>query len=216
MEKQNKGVLIMEKELYEKLRKKWDGINELKLPGGRKHNTYYLVRPGERKNKEKPEIIKHLDLFKGRSVVDIGCNAGYITYHTAQFAKEWVAVERDVHWHAQALETAKYIDTPGEFLNCSIEEFCEKYESNYNYDSLFGSCILYYLSPKELELLQTNVLSKCDMVMLVSREDKPPKTLWNKRDLGKAKNIQKFLEECGFNIELYNKKSNWISVVGRR
>lgn len=209
--------MIMPEGLYNTLRKEWDEINQRRIPGGRRHNTYYKLRPGERKEKEKAALVKNLDLLKDRFVVDIGCNAGYLTYHTAKYARQWVGIERDIHWHAQAMATKKYIETPGEFLNCSIEEFGEKFVDKYDYDTVFGSCILYYLVPKELELMQTKILSKCSMVMLISREDKPPKTLWNQRDLGKYKNIQQFLVETGFeDIELLDKDTNWVTVIGRK
>lgn len=205
----------MEEHVYNKLRKEWHAINKKKIPGG-KRNIYYKIRPGEKKHVEKPAQMKHLHLFKDKFVVDIGCNAGYITYNIAKHAKGWVGIDRSPTWFAQAaLATAKVIETPGEFLNCTIEHFCENLESNYDYDALFASNILYYLTPNELQLLQDKVLSKCNMVMMVSREDKPTKR-YNDRELGKYKNIQKFLEECNFNIELFDLDSNWVTVVGRK
>ncbi len=205
----------MEKKLYEKLRKEWDNINKLGIPGGKKHNTYYKLRPGERKEREKKIVVKHFDLMAGKSVVEIGCNAGYLLYHIAEIANSWIGIERDAHWHAQALATAKYIKTPGVFLHCTIEEFARDLESLYKYDTLFGANILYYLSDLELKLLQENVMSKCDLIVLISREDKPHKA-WNSRDLGKAANIKKLIEECGHVVELLDEETNYVTVVGRK
>jgi SAM-dependent methyltransferase len=213
----------MDKNIYNELRKKWDAINELKLPyltyGGAENKkpqyTYYKVKEGEKKFEEKNQAMKHLNLLKDKVVIDIGCNAGYITYHIAEHAKGWIGVERDEHFYAQALETAKYIDTPGKFIHSSIKFFCEFIEYRQNYDALFGSNILYYLSNDDLDLLRNNVLSKCDLVMLTSREDKPIKK-WNDYSLSKHVNIQKYLEDGGFTVEVLNADTNWATVIGRK
>jgi SAM-dependent methyltransferase len=213
----------MEEYIYNELRKKWDEINKLKLPfltyGGVKNEkaqyTYYKVRSGEKKENEKPEVMKHIDVFKDKFVVDIGCNAGYITYHLAQHAREWLGVERDEHFYIQALETANFIETPGSFIHSSLEYFCEELEKEYDYDAVYGANILYYLSNDALTLLQEKVLAKCDIVLMTSRENKPAKP-WNDRNLGKYINIKPYLEECGFDIEIRNKNSNWVTVIGRK
>lgn len=186
----------MNKELYKRISSKWRP--PIYQSVGRKKTKYTL---------------QHIDLLKGKNVVDIGSNAGIVTYDLAQHASTFVGVEYDKHYYKQSLETLKYIKTPGTFANSSLEDFINT--TDFDYNAIFASCVLYHLKEKEIELIRDVMLPKCDIVLFISREDKKPKTN-NTYCLNKWKNIERFLKNAKMHTQVYNTKSNWVTVVGEK
>jgi hypothetical protein len=186
----------MNKEIYKKIKKKWN------------NKIYQSIGKKRMKN-----ALRYIKFLKNKRVVDIGSNAGVITYDIAQYASAFVGVEYDKHYYTQSLETLKYIETPGTFVNSSLEDFINT--TDFDYNAIFASCVLYHLREKEIELVKSIMLPKCDIVLFISREDKKPKTN-NTYCLNKWKNIKRFLENANMRVQAYNVNSNWVTVVGKR
>jgi len=186
----------MDKQIYKKIKSGW------KKP--------IYQNPGKKKMKK---TLEYLYLLQGRKVVDFGSNAGIITYDIAKYAKEFVGVEYDLHFYKQSLDTLKHIRTPGQFVNQSVGDFIKT--TNFDYDAIFASCILYHLKTDEIDLIREKMLPKCEVVLFVSREDKKKKNN-NPYDLGKWKNIKSFLTDAGMGVEVYNTDSNWVTVIGTK
>ncbi len=171
-------------------------------------------------------FIPHFHVFKGTTVVDIGCNAGLITYDLAEHADRYIGVEMGELEYRQALLTRKYIKTPGEFLHCSVSEFLEK--PDVDYDAAFAGRLLYYLTEECLDRMAEVMLPKCKVVMFVSREAKKKsdrmgliKRGANTRRLHRAANICKWLESSGMSVEVPEHHTSkrgagpLIAVIGR-
>jgi 16S rRNA A1518/A1519 N6-dimethyltransferase RsmA/KsgA/DIM1 with predicted DNA glycosylase/AP lyase activity len=163
--------------------------------------------------KKMDDTLEYIHLLQDRKVVDFGSNAGIITYDIAKYAKEFVGVEYDPHFYKQSLDTLKHIKTTGKFVNQSVGDFIKT--TDFDYDAIFASCILYHLKTDEIDLIRDEMLPKCEIVLFISREDKKKKSN-NPYDLGKWKNIRDFLLGAGMDVEVHNADSNWVSVIGRK
>ena len=192
---------MMDDKTYIKLKALWKG-------------HVYQVWP----NLKVETISAHIDVFKNMDVVDIGCNAGILTYNLAQYANSYLGVERDKVAYKQALVTQKFISTPGQFYNLSISDFISKVPGGYN--AAFASSVLYYFSESALALMKKIMLPKCKVVLFVSRENKPKyvKKTWLQKhnNLYHWRNIVAFLESAKMHVEVRDEITNWVSVIGRQ
>ena len=144
-----------------------------------------------------PHFRQHLGVFKGKDVVDIGSNAGLLTYEISKVSNTCIGVESNIKYHEQALITEEYTKGNCIFLNESVEKFSTRNDISYN--ALFAANVLYHLKDEGVESVK-KILRNCDTVLLFSRENKPKKK--NRFDLYHWKNIQKFLEEEGFRTNI--------------
>ena len=156
-------------------------------------------------------VLQYAHLLTDKRVVDIGSNAGIITHDLSEFVSEFVGVEHNEHYYRQSLDTLKYIEIPGTFVNLSLGDFINT--TDFDYNAIFASCVLYHLSQEEIELIRDVMLPECDIVLFISREDKTKtnNTYW----LNKWRNIKAFLIAAGMDVETHNVDSNWVTVVGR-
>lgn len=156
-----------------------------------------------------PTLLKHLDVFKGKNVLEVGCNAGLAGYHIAQVAKEYVGVEEQKDYYNQALQTKKHIDNKdAEFLNMSIKTYMKrinrgKIQSHVN--AAYLSYVLYHFSDKEVEMFEKYILPKLDVIVVQSRyakRNKKGRRKHNSYGFWDPKNVVKFLQKNGFETTL--------------
>lgn len=187
----------MKREIYDELYKLWSKYGKPKdaFEMGR---LYRIV-----------QCIPHL---RNRIVVDLGCRTGRLTYELAQYAKAYIGVEREKIFFKQALITQKYIDTPGAFVNCSVERFL--LSTPPWYDALFASNILYHLTPREMRLIEEVMFPRCRVVIVMSKEEKRKESRCN--EMHKAENIRLWLEQAGFKVYLKSKDSPIVGLIGKK
>jgi 16S rRNA A1518/A1519 N6-dimethyltransferase RsmA/KsgA/DIM1 with predicted DNA glycosylase/AP lyase activity len=192
---------FMNEKEYKKISKYWEG------------KIYQDL--SKNKTKKKTEVCTRcIPFLKGKDVIDIGCNAGLITYDIGKIANRYIAIEYDEHYYRQALETKKHIEGRGKFLLCSVEEFFKKYEQQEVYNAAYAACVLYHLNKKEIDKIFDIMVPKCDIVLFVSSEKKKHK-MNNPYNLSRYVNIKSMLRErCG-DVQVYHQKEDWVSVVGR-
>ena len=126
-----------------------------------------------------------------------------------------VGIEKNAGFYAQAVETAKFAGSNCEMVNSDIAAYLKT--TKFQYDAIFAGSFLYYLKPKELDLLRDKIMSRCSVVLFVSRENKKPekqKSCIN--DLYKATSLKCFVECSGMAAELHDIGTNWVSVIGRK
>ncbi len=158
-----------------------------------------------------------LDVFKGQTVVDLGCNAGIVTREIAKYAAGYIGVEKNQNAYEQALETQSYITgCPGQFLKMRVKRFLLR-SKEYSFDAAYAACLLYHLTSEELCLVEKLLLPRCKVVVFCSRESKrgrdPAKNLGK---LYKGYRIEELLRYNGFTTQIVNKDSNWASVIGTK
>jgi len=152
-------------------------------------------------------LTQYYSLFKGKRVVDIGCNIGVVTEIIAQYAEKVYGIEKDERWIREPQKDNV------EFVNSSMGDFL--IETDIDVNAAYASCVLYYLTDEEIDLIRTKLLPKCGLVIFVSYDIKPD--LGNNRlMLSKWENINAFLKECGFLTEVKDKDEKWATVIGRK
>ena len=156
------------------------------------------------------ETVPYLWYLHGLRVLDVGCNAGLYSYAISRSAEAIWGIEKNAHYAEQARHTYTKIAIPGEVFCGSFLEFTKHRDVDYN--GLYALSVLYYFTEEELDLLVKEVMPRCKIVMLVSRENKKKKR-WN-NDLFKAENLVKLLERAGKKATMLNPESNFISVLG--
>lgn len=155
-------------------------------------------------------LSQYFPLFKDKTVVDIGCNAGVITERITKYAKKVYGIEKS----KEILEEGKRLGLQGdaEYINLPIGEFLKK---DYDFNSAYCSNALYYLTNAEITLIKCKLFPRCDLVMFVSYEPKPDLGN-NSYNLGKWTNIESLLKENNFKTEVKNKDLKWVTTIGRK
>ena len=160
-------------------------------------------------------LSQYYPLFKGKVVVDIGCNAGVITERIAKHAKKVYGIEKS----KEILDESDTIDwivkersKNTEYINSTTGDFLKK---GYGFNAAYSSNALYYLTNDEIRLIEKKLFPKCDLIMFVSYEIKPDLKN-NDYNLGKWYNIVRLLKENGFETEIKDMDLNWVTVIGTK
>lgn len=162
--------------------------------------------------------LRHLEnhgclLLKGKDVIEFGCNAGMFGYLIAQYANSYTGVEPgslirdnkhdDINYFQQTEVTKSFIKNPNvKYVNNTVGGFLET-DKETVYNALVVCFALYHFSDKEIEMLKTIALPKCDTVVIQNRNTKRH-TNKNSYNLYKNKNIVKLLQEAGFKTTVYD------------
>jgi len=151
-------------------------------------------------------LSQYYPLFKDKTVVDIGCNAGVITERIAEYAEKVYGVEKDIKWVRETpKDNIEYVNLPiGEFLMRGCD-----------YNAAYASCVLYYLTNAEINLIEKILFPKCDLIMFVSYEVKPDLGN-NGLFLSKWQNINNWLQKNGFKTEVKDDHLKWATIIGTK
>jgi len=189
---------MVDKKEWEMLQEKWLTVGEV----------YQEPKRGAYKLKH---FIQHcIPLLKGRKVVEIGCNAGLFGVHIIKVAESYTGVEPGnrirekksapkTDYFKQAQITVQYVNKPSfNIYNDLIEEYCKRDE---DINTFFACFALYHFRDNEIELLKKHVWSKCDLIIILNREQYRP-TKHNSYKFWKSKNVKKFFEGLGYKVEI--------------
>jgi hypothetical protein len=148
-------------------------------------------------------FMEFVDNFKGKDVLELGCNAGLYGYEIAQVAKSYIGIDQGTCYIKQAQITKTKIANPNvTFVTRSVKGYIDdakKTGKKPPINALFASFVLYHLSEKEIVLLEKEILPLCDVIVISTRIKK--RTMWkknNQRKLFKPENVEKYFEKAGF------------------
>jgi len=203
--------MILTKKQYLSLTKKW-----------KKHGTIY--QKWDRYNVRFPTLIKYLDVFKGKKVLEVGCNAGLAGYHIAQVAKEYCGVEEQKGYFRQAKETKEIVGSENmRFMNMSIKSFIKRQlrgDFKVDVNAAFLSYVLYHFSDIEVMLFEKHVLPKLDTIVVMSRfakRNKKGRRKHNSHGFWNPKNVDKFLQKNGFKTTMeWGPDKKFHFVIGKK
>jgi len=206
---------MISKELHNELIDKWAKVGRgVYQKISRRHRLKYFMN--------------HVDLFKGKDVVEYGCNAGLYGYEISQVANSYTGVDKGDYYILQSEITKKYMKNPNvTFYNESVKSFIKRDLRGEapKYNALFASFVLYHLSKKETDRIAETVLPKCDIVVIPTRTKKrTPWKNYNPYKFNKPENVKKYLEKSGFKVEIVwpegtaatQKKQKYCYVIGKR
>lgn len=204
-------MLLLKKEGYNQLASAW-----------KKHGTIY--QKFDRYNVRFPMLLKHIDIFEGKNVLEVGCNAGLAAYHIAQVAKSYVGVEEQEGYYLQACETKRSIENEeAVFLNMSIKTYMKRVGRQVidgKVDAVYLSYVLYHFSDKEVKMFENVILPLIDTIVVQSRFAKrntKGRRTHNSYGFWHPDNVEKFLDKNGFSTtKEWGPDKKFHFIIGRR
>lgn len=153
-----------------------------------------------------PTFLKYIDAFKGKDVLEVGCNAGIAAYEITKTANSYVGVEDQAGYYKQALETQKHVENPNvQFLNMSVKTFMKRHctgKLDVPFNACYLSYVLYHFDNKEVRLFAEYVLPKLDVIIVQSRYarrgTRKGRRIHNDGKFWKPSSVEKYLQKAGF------------------
>ena len=195
---------MISKELHDKLMKKWAKVQK----GAGTYQKWSRMHRLE-------FFLKYIDHFKGKQVLELGCNAGVYGYEIAKVANSYIGVDRGDYYIKQAKITQKYIDNSNvKFIHGKVKDFIKtdiRGEAP-KYNALFASFALYHFTKKETDRITETILPKCDVVMILTRTAKrTPFKNYNPWHFEKPENVVKYLKD--FKCEIHKPDSKKFALI---
>ena len=204
-------MLLLKKEGYNQLVSIW-----------KKYGTIY--QKFDRYSVRFPILLKHIDIFKGKNVLEVGCNAGLAAYHIAQVAKSYVGVEEQKNYYLQACETKRFIENDEVmFFNMSIKTYMKRIERKTiecKADAVYLSYVLYHFSDREVKMFESAILPLIDMIVVQSRFAKrniKGRRMHNSYGFWHPDNVEKFLNKNEFStMKEWGPDKKFHFIIGRK
>jgi hypothetical protein len=182
---------MLNKKEFQAIAKEWKGTQYQKW-------DRYKVRM--------PTFLKYIDAFKGKDVLEVGCNAGIAGYEIAKVAKSYVGVEEQAGYYKQALQTRTHMENPNvQFLNMSIKTFMKRHRAgklDVPVNACYLSYVLYHFDNKEVRLFAEYILPKLDAIIVQSRYarrgTRKGRRIHNDYKFWKPSSVEKYLQKAGF------------------
>lgn len=202
---------LLTKEGYDTMAKKWE-----------KHSVVY--QKWNRYSLRFPTFLKHIDVFRNKNVLEVGCNAGLAAYHIAQVADSYTGVEEQKGYYLQACETKHSIENPrANFLNMSVKTYMKRVERGViprEINAVYLSYVFYHFDNKEVKMFAETILPQLDVIVIQSRHakrNKKGRTAHNSYSFWHPDNVKKFLEKNGFSTTLeWGPDKKFHFIVGRK
>ena len=151
---------------------------------------------------------KKFNLFSGRTVLDIGCNAGIFGLEVLKYSKAYIGVEKNYRFYRQALITRRYSENSKyKVYNMTLKRFTRT-KANVFYDAVFCSYVLHQLSDKDMMVFKNIIIPKAEVIIVQtrnadgrSRKGGKPNSDHNSSGLWKIDKLELFLKNNGFIIK---------------
>jgi len=165
---------------WNKLAKKWSG-------------KIYQKR-NDRVKERMAFIKRNVHLFKDKTVLDVGCNAGLFALPTLTVCKKYIGIEKEDKYFKQLKITHKQVnDSKMEIRNCRFDDLYAPKKDHPEFGGVILSRVLYYLSDADVAYLKNEILSKASAVLVVCGS-KAKGWRRNKNDFWKLNAVIKLLE----------------------
>jgi hypothetical protein len=202
---------LLTKEQYNMLASRWI-----------KHGTVY--QKWDRHNVRFPILLKNINVFEGKNVLEVGSNAGLAGYYISQVAKSYIGVESEKGYYKQSLETQKVIESKNvEFKNMSIKSLVKRQDRgdfNVDVNAVFLSYVLYHFEDKEVAMFQKCILPKVDTVVVMGRfakRNKKGRRKHNGYAFWYPDNVENFLNRNGFStVKEWGPYKKFHFIIGRK
>lgn len=179
---------MIDSRTFEELRKEWAGVTA----------DHKIYAEWKRFKLRVPHFEQHMNVLKGKKLLEIGSNAGVHAYSVAPICASYVGVDRGIGYHKQSLCTMRRINAPSvRFIHADIATLVSDHLAEIEFNAFLACFALYHFSNKELELLDKHVWPKCDVVFIQNRNQRRP-TPHNTFKFWEEKNIRKYFEQRGF------------------
>ncbi|MDO9639976.1 MAG: hypothetical protein Q7J44_15675 [Pseudotabrizicola sp.] len=124
----------------------------------------------QRVDQKTEPVIRKLELFRNRNVLEIGSNFGMYTMLTSQFAKTVTGLEIDRSIFDISGRWLQFFKDKGySFDNITLLNESAATCTRIDYDALLLTLVLYHLSDDEIDLIIEDAKKKCDCVVIQCR-----------------------------------------------
>ncbi len=115
-------------------------------------------------------VIERLNVFEGKTVLEMGSNFGMYSLLLSSIAKDVHAVEIDEHLHGVSLRWKEFFaDAQNTFSNVHFSNEGALEIGKYNYNALLLTLVLYHLNNEEIDFLLEEARNKCDTILIQCR-----------------------------------------------
>lgn len=195
---------VITEKMYNEIKNKWPNGSPIYHNYGTLVHRYSLIKD-------------YIHLLKNCDVLEIGANSGLFMYSLMQHASTLIELEPHDEYSQQCLITldclSDYHNGKVSVLKNTLEEFSK---TNYEFNALYASFVLYHLNDNEIKILQEQILPKCEVVIIPNRNKERGKKK-NSYNLNRPQEIAKLLQTNGFKtkIDLLN-NTGYSVIVGTR
>lgn len=160
-------------------------------------------------------LARNIRLFRGRRVLEVGVNAGMSIWTIMKVAEEYTGIEKDISFFEQAKVTQGYLAAMGttRLFKASLREYFQS-DAPRDFDSFFGSFILYHLDNEEIDLLRGEIFPCCDRVLFLTRS-KERSGRRNKYYFNREENVRKLLATSGYRV-ISDNRGLFFATIGVR
>jgi len=115
-------------------------------------------------------VIERLNVFQGKTVLEMGSNFGMYSLLMSSIANKVHAVEIDQHLHGVSLRWKDFFsDGDNSFSNVHFYNEGAMQIGKYDFDALLLTLVLYHLNNEEIDFLIDEARSKCDTILIQCR-----------------------------------------------
>lgn len=184
--------------VYNRIQEKWNKNTII-------YHTYATIK--QRYNLVK----KYLPLLQGLNVLEIGANSGMMMWSIMKYASTLIELEKQEKYFQQCIITKDELhQTNVQVINKSLQTLTQINELCI--DALYASFVLYHLNHQEIDILKTQILPKCKVVIIPNRQMER-KSRVNQYYLNRDIEIKKLLEFFAFKVQIDNTFQQGFSVI---
>jgi SAM-dependent methyltransferase len=162
-------------------------------------------------------FVKVAPVFQDKKVLEIGCNAGLQALELLQYARSYIGVEKVDEYAKQAAITLSFsVNSNWELLvGKRFDQFFTDIDKM-DFDTYYGSFILYHMNEQELVFLKEKILPRCYLAVIFTRTH-DRKNEKNPYRLNRMENVVRLLEDAGFKTETqWGDRKIFHGVIGNR
>ncbi|MCC5989165.1 MAG: class I SAM-dependent methyltransferase [Pararhodobacter sp.] len=144
-------------------------------------------------------VYKGMDRFKGRTVLDIGCNSGQNSIAVSFFAKEVIGCEVQNGPYMRALRSRDIVSNDFPMDHVSIEKADVREALNDRFDAILACKVLYWVGDDNVRRIRDFLKGKSDFRILIHTvPGREPVTTKIYNGMFEVNDIKSFLRDAGF------------------
>jgi len=190
---------VITKELCNAIQKDWNGK---------------VYQKWEKEWKRFAHLNSVVPVFKGKKVLEIGCNGGIESLEICNHCASYSGIEPNPDYFVQVKKTMKRAKCKN--VNLLNVRLMDLDVSATDFDTVFTSFVMYHFKDKEVEKFKSEILPKANLWIIYNRAENR-ETKNNSYVFENYKNTVQFVKDCGFKMKLeWQKQKIWYYIKAYR